>query len=275
MREEVSAHWWVLEEPPGGATVWPVLVGHLIGKGALLRANQHNWLGPHLVVKGQGTLKSSTGRYKLVAGDMFMLWPGISHEYWEDPDDPIEFYWVRILGPGGPQLGREWGASPEKPVIRPAVPEMAGESIKALHTYWGRENRDPHEGLSLLHRFIAASKPASRNRPASQQTPRDLVLQAGVIAETFLETGLNVAELAGHLGISRTKLWRAFLEETGSSPLHFLREKRLKRAQSLLRHTDLKIREISRTCGFSSEKYLHQMFKSVLGTTPGQWRRGP
>ena len=273
MAQSVSICWWTVDPLPASTTVWLVLAGHLRRANGTTRANVPEWLGPHLVTHGRGTFETGYGKFELVAGDLFFPWPGIPHKFWENPEDPWEFYWVRVIGPGCIDLGRQWGASPESPVIHTAIPELAEESAKSLLDYWSGDHRQIHQGLALFHRFVAATQPAGEQDQAPTQTPESLIREATIIVETLLETGLNVAELARYLGVSRTKLWRVFLDETGISPVTFLRQKRLERAKSLLMRSSLTVSQIADACGFGSEKYFHQAFRESTGTSPVKWKR--
>ncbi len=90
--------------------------------------------------------------------------------------------------------------------------------------------------------------------------------------ESLLETGLNVTELAGHLGVNRSTLWRVFQKETGQTPVQALNALRLQRARNLLRATDHKIAAIAAMCGYHDEKYFIRIFHEHHGCPPGQFR---
>ena len=48
---------------------------------------------------------------------------------------------------------------------------------------------------------------------------------------------------------------------------------RVERSKELLRKTQDKIIDIALECGFSCERSFHRAFLSIMGTTPGEYRK--
>lgn len=88
-----------------------------------------------------------------------------------------------------------------------------------------------------------------------------------------LQEPLSVADLAGRAGLSSSRFTRVFRDRFGSPPHRFLLHLRVQRAQDLLQHTSLTMRQISAQCGFSDVHHFAKMFKKVAGQTPGTYRR--
>ena len=97
------------------------------------------------------------------------------------------------------------------------------------------------------------------------------VLRDWMIAN--LHESMNLHELADRALVSVRTLTRRFRSETGVSPLEWLAEQRVRRAQELLEHSDLSIELLARECGFTSTEALRAHFRRVLHTTPQQYRR--
>jgi AraC-like DNA-binding protein len=74
-------------------------------------------------------------------------------------------------------------------------------------------------------------------------------------------------------GLSRFHFIKAFRKAMGQSPYQFLLRLRLEEAKRLLTTTRLSVEEIALTVGFSSSAQFVRMFKAVVGTTPGAYRR--
>lgn len=79
----------------------------------------------------------------------------------------------------------------------------------------------------------------------------------------------NLAQAAG---MSRTVFHRTFNATFGSSPLTLLRTIRLKKAQLLLRQTDMPIKTIAARLGYQSRSYFWQAFKDTYGVDPESYR---
>lgn len=78
--------------------------------------------------------------------------------------------------------------------------------------------------------------------------------------------------LAGLAGMSRTVFHREFVTLHGCSPLTMLRGLRLKRAEELLRQTDMPIKTISSRMGYRSRSHFCKIFKDEYSIDPEQFR---
>jgi len=56
------------------------------------------------------------------------------------------------------------------------------------------------------------------------------------------------------------------------APHQYVMQRRMARAQELVRHTALPLTDIALACGFSSASHFSNRFKSALGMTPSQLR---
>ena len=74
------------------------------------------------------------------------------------------------------------------------------------------------------------------------------------------------------VAVSRSSLNRKLRATIGVSPAEFLRESRLKRAESHLLTTDLPVKEIAYSCGFSDLNYFGKCFKASTALTPSAYR---
>lgn len=77
--------------------------------------------------------------------------------------------------------------------------------------------------------------------------------------------------LASIAGLSRFQLHRAFREELGVSPRHYLAERRLELACRLMREGQ-PIADAAIAAGFSDQSHLTRCFQKHYGETPGAWR---
>ncbi|MEU9181760.1 helix-turn-helix domain-containing protein [Streptomyces sp. NPDC048550] len=88
-----------------------------------------------------------------------------------------------------------------------------------------------------------------------------------------LNTELTVDRLAEQVGVSARTLTRRFTEQLGHSPGKWLLTQRLAAARILLEQTDLPVEAIANRVGLSSAVNLRRRFRTMLGTTPGAYRR--
>lgn len=85
--------------------------------------------------------------------------------------------------------------------------------------------------------------------------------------------GLQVRDVAEHAPVSRSVLQRRFRAVLGRSVHDEIVRVQLRKAQELLRETELPLRTVAEKAGFNHQEYMGAVFKSRLGMTPGQYRK--
>lgn len=83
---------------------------------------------------------------------------------------------------------------------------------------------------------------------------------------------IQVSDVADEVGISRRSLERRFESVTGRSPAREIQQAHLKRAQHMLKNTDLSIADVAANCGYGSTEYMIGVFRKTFGRTPLKYR---
>ncbi|MGL4608166.1 MAG: helix-turn-helix domain-containing protein [Trueperaceae bacterium] len=92
--------------------------------------------------------------------------------------------------------------------------------------------------------------------------------------ENHLDETISVKELAGLVELSEFHFSRAFKATLGESPYRYLLRRRLEVAKHLLLTTQMSLAEVALDVGFSSQAHFSSTFKRLLGTTPGEVKKG-
>lgn len=92
------------------------------------------------------------------------------------------------------------------------------------------------------------------------------------IEAIYTDPDFNVEKLSDTLALSRGHLHRKIKELTGTTPVDFLRNYRLKKAAALLKQGQYSVSEIAYRTGFSSPAYFSKCFKTLYGVTPTEYR---
>jgi AraC family transcriptional regulator len=90
--------------------------------------------------------------------------------------------------------------------------------------------------------------------------------------EEHLGTDLPLNELAQIADMSPSSFIRGFRAATKISPHKYVLERRLRRAQDLLRASSLSISEIAYGLGFSSQSHFSTVFRTFIGESPARFR---
>jgi transcriptional regulator GlxA family with amidase domain len=98
---------------------------------------------------------------------------------------------------------------------------------------------------------------------------------AGVIAAVRrdIHHGWRVAEMAYVAGLSSTQLERLCRRTLGIPPRKLLQRLRLEHAVHLITSTSLSMGDIAAECGFYDQASFTRQFRTILGLTPGAYRR--
>ncbi|WP_052280856.1 helix-turn-helix transcriptional regulator [Nocardia vulneris] len=83
---------------------------------------------------------------------------------------------------------------------------------------------------------------------------------------------LDLDELAAAAGVSKYHFLRAFAAVYGLTPAAYLTERRIERAQDLLRATNLTVTEVCMLVGYSSLGSFSSKFRKLVGVTPSEYQ---
>jgi len=91
--------------------------------------------------------------------------------------------------------------------------------------------------------------------------------------ESDLGGSLSLQQIAAEFDLSVSHFSRAFRMSTGLPPHQWLLRQRVKAAKQLLTVRDLSLSEIAISAGFANQSHFTRVFSSVVGVSPGVWRR--
>jgi AraC-like DNA-binding protein len=83
---------------------------------------------------------------------------------------------------------------------------------------------------------------------------------------------IDVESLADVAGLSKYHFLRLFKATYGLTPGEYVSQRRIERAQDLLRATGLSVTEVCLAVGFSSLGSFSSRFKTMVGETPSQFQ---
>ncbi|MGE7989828.1 AraC family transcriptional regulator [Pseudomonas sp. NPDC089554] len=84
---------------------------------------------------------------------------------------------------------------------------------------------------------------------------------------------LQVADLARLAGLSVARLHARFVEESGITPMDYIRQQRMLKARQLLRETVLPIGEVAERVGYGSQSAFAAAVSRAFGCSPRALRR--
>jgi AraC family transcriptional regulator, transcriptional activator FtrA len=91
-------------------------------------------------------------------------------------------------------------------------------------------------------------------------------------ARAHLDRPLTVQDLARESGLSTRQLARRMGAEVGLTPLRWLHQQRITRAQGLLERTEASVEQIAARCGMGTATTLRRQFHRTVGVSPTAYR---
>lgn len=226
----------------------------------------------HYVIKGAGVYTLNGISYPVKAGETFLIYPNMPINYVADDQDPWEYCWVGFNGTDARILLNATRFSPQTPVISLSSPDRMLELL--LDIYVARGNL-PHEIITMTARLYSLLafliEDSAGVLPRRARSGAEHVQRACDYIAAHYATSISVEDVALHLGICRSQLYRIFKQHTAMSPRKYLTEFRMRQACNLMAKRPLSVKEVAYSVGFDDPLYFSTVFKASMGQTPTQY----
>lgn len=152
-----------------------------------------------------------------------------------------------------------------------------GDTFEQLHREY--EERRPGYEASLFSLLLQLAVRIHRrlhgtDRRESAGAPGRAEMEAIVEdVNRRLSEPITLERLAAEAGISRRHFIRLFRQHAGMGFTDYLQHRRVELACRLLAETDERIERIAHDAGYRDLAYFRRIFRRVMGTSPGAYRR--
>ncbi|HJD36294.1 MAG TPA: AraC family transcriptional regulator [Candidatus Blautia ornithocaccae] len=226
----------------------------------------------HVILEGKGIFQKSGVTYSLKKGDAFLIPPMESTYYQADKENPWSYAWVGFDGSACPEILSQTVFSDS------FIYQNPGSNISALLACMERllasfreshgRQLEPMGNLLMLLSFMQNPSP---------EKSRDFSDEYFKAAREYIDHNysydIRISDVARHVGIDRTYLYKIFMEHGKTSPKQYLLWHRLRMAVQMLCSTDYTITEIALSCGFKDAPSFCNYFKKHIGFTPRAFRK--
>jgi len=226
------------------------------------------------IARGGGTFESEpSGRQRIRAGDLFILFPDVRHRYRPDPRTGWDEYWIEFDGDHARRLMALDPFDPARPVLRIGRDEKLVQLfLEAVDTL----RREPPEYRYLLGALavmiVAHTLSALKRRRYEGRPVEEIVREAKAFLDRAAGRNYPIEGVAARLNLSYSTFRRLFRQYTGLSPRQYALRMSLRRAGELLARTRLPIGRIADELGFESVYYFSRFFRKKMGCTPSAYR---
>jgi AraC-like DNA-binding protein len=258
-----------------------LLIGHQkteVAWSQPLRTIRHHsfWL----IVKGKGTFKINGTIYPAEPGKLFFFSPGMLVERNTDPEQPIEYYFVRFHYTETYEEKEQWISrnASDCPFPLQGMYSMQNTPqliylMEQLFALWQRRGHmTAMRRKILLHEFFLALLQDFRAQKIAGDTTAAIELTQEFMVQHYQEP-LTLEQLAQLAGLSVSHYSRLFKKYIGYSPIDFLTHLRMDRAKELLVLSDYRLKSIAGSVGYVDEFYFSRIFKKVVGLSPREYAK--
>ena len=222
----------------------------------------------HYVVSGRGTFTAAGRAFPVRAGEVFLVWPNVVVSYEADAEAPWEYYWLGFSGPDAAALLARTDLRPDAPVLHIDFGRTFQRYITAIYEARGQSAWSRTQMLGYAY-LLLGKLIEGREGPEDRG---DVIDRAAAYIENNYAEPITVDDIAAFAGVSRSWLYRGFMQRFGRSPTALLRETRLKTARTLLRGTTMLISEIAWSVGYPDALYFSRVFAASEGCSPSVYR---
>jgi AraC-like DNA-binding protein len=239
-------------------------------------AIRQHWL-IHYVKRGKGIFRYQDKTMEITAGEIFLIYPHEVNFYQADSVSPWEYYWLGFSGSCTERLLQAAGFSREARSVtyRLSTSFSLDETIKELTKKKIMSGSDKIFEIAKLYEIFTwlLKNRESQGLTGSIADGRNSLLKA---AEEHMKRSymmdIKISDVARHIGVDRTQLYRYFKDGYDMSPKQYLINIRMKQARKLVESTRLPIKQIAYSVGYQDQYLFSKMYKSTYGASPKNHR---
>lgn len=240
----------------------------------------HQW-GPgirnfyliHHIVSGKGIYKVGNKSYDIGIGNTFLIYPGTEITYIADKDDPWDYYWVGFSGNDARIIINQTDFTKENPVICIDMDDRFEELLMDIYHTKGNSDSSIIKMSGYLMLALSYLIEKSTHKKLRQNSSIEYTKKALEYIEYHYTEKLMVQDISDYIGISRSQLYRVFMELYQKSPMDIILEYRIRMACQLLKTSKLSIGSVGYSVGFEDNLYFSRAFKKVMGLSPREYIR--
>ena len=217
---------------------------------------------------GSGYVQEQGRKIPVHAGEFLLV--DCCHPHCYGTDTGWEIWWLHFDG----TLARRYfelctkGGSVLMPDSSAACQRQLRKIFEMFHNKEKVSEPEISRRITFLLTELMQTSPGPRPRTRAQTVIEESL---AFISEN-LTRNITLEQIAAHAALSPYYFSRLFKRETGYSPHDYLIQARINKAKYLLKSTDMPLKEIADSCGFSNASNFSASFRQVNGCTPLSYR---
>ncbi|MDO4647902.1 MAG: helix-turn-helix domain-containing protein [Eubacteriales bacterium] len=126
----------------------------------------------------------------------------------------------------------------------------------------------------LLANLISGVQHELRSAPANREKDMELVMAISGYVDQHLQDDTITEDICREFGLSEKGIYRLLKDVVGLTLKEMIDASRIQKACILLHKEGVSMQLVSDLCGYSGEATFYRRFRSAMGITPGEYRKG-
>lgn len=228
----------------------------------------------HYILSGKGTYQVGDQKYELHGGQGFLIEPEAVTFYKADAKEPWSYLWIGFSGEQAEVYLQDLGLNNNQLVFQSEQGKELKKIVLKMLKYDTFSQTNQYYLQSLLYEFFAELTKDAQIEAVTKETKESIYVQKAInFIRNNYSAGIGVRDIAEHVCVSRSYLYKLFEENLQMSPKDFLTQFQISRSKELLTVTELSIEGVALSCGYGDALVYAKAFKKVMGMPPSQYRR--
>ncbi len=265
----------------------PAWVYCLCNQKAIGKRFNYHWhpeLELYFVSKGTYELYTDANTCTLGAGDIFVVSPGVDHSFRCTSQNGVYYslgFAIKFVALDETHFFQKSFVEPLQQgmlefdsVVRPLDPDYHRFREAVDQIIGIQEQKDKLiiyvAAVSICCALMQRSKPKEKTAKGFYKEHDSVQRCVGYMQKNYMRK-ITLEQLAELANLHPNYLCTLFNKYIGASPMTYLNKIRMQRARTLLRETELSIRQIAEQTGFNSASFFSKRFKAVMGVSPAEY----
>ena len=224
------------------------------------------------VLSGKGYIEVDGVKHLVTAGDFYMISNFARLDYYSDYNEPYQKIYVNCRGNLNRCLCKAFDM--DYPYFIYSF-DKAEKYIRSMHSVLCNPNislqaKDNTCGM-ILHKMLSDLKLEIQS--AKRKPHDELAYSIRAFLDQKICEKITLDDLVETFFISKTRLIDLFSKNFGVTPYQYFISQRIDMACSLLKSSNLSVREITDMLQFADPHYFSSFFKSRIGCSPTDYRK--
>lgn len=230
----------------------------------------------HFITNGKGKITIDGETTNLQAGDLFVLPKNQSIFYQADENEPWTYTWVGFSGSRAETILSQTRLL-EKYFLHS---HLESEILKKMIDI----NQTEVQSLPMITELILIGHLNQLLAALIQEFPNESLKESSTLAKNYVHhaiklihsqynSPIKVNEIADHLALSRSYLYKIFKQETGYAIKDYILQIKMKRSCQLLEDPTRNITEIAYSVGYQDPLTFSSAFKNYFHMSPTDFRK--